>query len=409
MATRKKRGSRRRHPKKKIVYFDGYEMRQQLPDLDITLWHGKNGMVESDFIPKDEIWIDSRYEAEKEFLLAVHRVETMRRFAREIRYEKIRDYMKAKLCEKGPIPPFVERKEWNPTHQLTIWYVRGDIVRRWLDPAFIFGGHDLIYPSYIDVPRTVWVDVRQDPREIKYTLLHEMTERKLMEKGWSYDDAHGRATDVELQARARKNLIWPARKERYLIDAKLSPLSVDLLGQEGDTTCGPASLRMYANYLGLTYRGKPYSEKRLCELSSCGEEGTDHRNLVKAAKAMGTSVFVKENGTIDELRHFVLKERLPVLIGWWSGKEQPIEKVQKDHDLDEGHFSLVTHVNKTHVWITDPWVWEEERPGVRRVTIRKFMRMWHDTDTPAYLPVKHWYMVLNVEGRTYRLPGGANY
>lgn len=414
---------------KKIVFFDGYGMRQMLPDLDIMLWRGDGSLVDSDFVPNDEIWIDACYAAEIDFQLKVYRIETMRRWwtkdanGRYPDYDKVmRPYLKKKLCLPPPVPPFVERSEWDAEHQLNIVYVRGEIVRQYFDPHFMFGGHDLVYGSYIDTQRTVWIDVRQDPREIKYTLLHELTERGLMEEGWTYNDAHERATEVELMARARKHLVWPVRREKRLVDKKIAPLALEPSSQEGDSTCGPRSLKMILDFLGRTYRGRPYSEKKLVDLCACGDEGTEHSDLIRGAKAAGASVFVKEHGTIDELRHFVLKERLPVLVGWWAGPERSMADVHADHDVDEGHFSVVMHVTKTHVWLADPWIIDPEdedkgEGGIRRVPIRQFMRhsassrpawSWCDTDTPKYLPTERWYMVLNFEGKKFRIPGGAN-
>lgn len=416
---------------KKICYFDGYEMRQMMPDLDTLLWRG-DGSPASDAVGTDEIWIDSRYEAETDFHLKVYRIETMRRWwtkdehGRYPPYDRLRAYLKKELCRPGPVPPFVERSEWDAENQLTIQYVRGEVVRQYFDPHFVFGGHDLVYPSYITTPRTVWIDVRQDPREIPYTLLHEIAERKKMEKGWTYDKAHTYATENELLVRARKHLVWPARKERAMKGkkkAKLGPLALEPLAQEGDSTCGPACLRMILDFFGRTYRGKPYSEKKLVELCNCKYEGTEHADLIMGAQAAGASVFVKENGTIDELRHFVLKERLPVLVGWWNGPERTVAQVQHDHELDEGHFSVVIHVTRTHVWLADPWIIDPKDEdkggaGIRKVPIRQFMRhskdtrpenSWCDTDTEAYLPVDRWYMVLNFEGKRFRFPGFANY
>lgn len=441
MASRKSRGRKGPHRTrnwvyvrgvwKKIVYFEGYEMRQMLPDLDIMLWRGDGSLVNSDFVPTDEIWIDSCYAAETDFQLKVYRVETMRRWwikdasGRYPPYKDLRAYLKKELCRPGPIPPFVEREEQDVENRLSIQYVRGEIVRQYLDPHFMFGGHDLVYKDYITSPRTIWIDVRQDPREVKYTLLHEITERKLMEKGWSYDDAHARATETEMKLRARVHLVWPVRREKRLMSKTILPLSVTPLAQEGDATCGPASLRMILEFLRSRRKrgGKRFSEQQLVELCACGDEGTEHADLIKGAKAAGASVFVKEHGTIDELRHFVLKERLPVLVGWWNGPERTMAEIQADHDVDEGHFSVVMHVTRTHVWLADPWIidpHDEDKgaAGIRRVRIRQFMRQssssrpefsWCDTDTRKYIPTNRWYMVLNLEGKTWRFPGGANH
>ncbi len=386
---------------KKVVYIDGYKMRQMLPDLDIINWRNKPGMVTTDFIPPDEIWIDHRYEQETNHLLNVYRIETMRRFTTSS-YDKVRKYMKKKLCAPEPIPGFIERTEYHKEQDLTVCYVRGDIVRKYIDPVFIFGGHDLVY-TYIP-KRTIWIDVQQDPREIKYVYLHEVKERGWMERGNTYDHAHERATDIELMSRARKNIIWPVRKMPY--DRKIKPLNVPLFTQS-DVACGPASLKMILDFFGRTYRGKSYTEKRLIELCSTTEDGQDHEPLIVGTKKIrGASVFAKANGTIHELRHFVLQERLPVLVGWWSKFGLTPDDPP---DEDCGHFSVISHISRNYIYLADPWYDEIEKAGIRKIPIRHFLKMWHDTDTPASLPVKHWYMVVNFEGKTFKIPGGANY
>ncbi|MDZ4385043.1 MAG: hypothetical protein U0944_01355, partial [Candidatus Moranbacteria bacterium] len=75
----------------------------------------------------------------------------------------------------------------------------GREVRAKLDPDFFLGGHNLVY-GY--VPKNeIWIDDAQDGREIKYTLLHELHEAKLMEKGTSYDNAHDFSLATEKAAR----------------------------------------------------------------------------------------------------------------------------------------------------------------------------------------------------------------
>jgi hypothetical protein len=395
-----------------------------LPDLDIMLYRGDGSLVDSGFVPPGEIWIDSCYAAETDFMLKVYRLVSMRRWTKES-YKQLRAYLKRKLCRPGPIPQFVEREVRDHENELNIVYVRGELVRQYLDPHFMFGGHDLVYGEYITSPRTIWIDVRQDPRELEYTLFHEITERGLMarpNRPMTYDEAHEETTRRELMARARKHLVWPVRKETRLASMKQGPLALEPLAQEGDTTCGPASLRMILNFLKRTYRGKPYTEKHLSELCECGVEGTDHAQLIKGAKAVGANVFFKEHGTIDELRHFIYKERLPVLVGWWNGPERTLSEINDDHEIDEGHFSVVMHAPGSQLWLADPWIIDPQNvkqgeAGIRRISRSKFMRhsstsrpefSWCDTDTPKYLPCNRWYMVLNFEGKTWRFPGGHN-
>ncbi|MCI0479112.1 hypothetical protein L0Y59_01060, partial [Candidatus Uhrbacteria bacterium] len=80
-------------------------------------------------------------------------------------------------------------------------FVDGATVRANLDPYFLLGGHHLVYPY---VPKgEIWVDDRQDPKELKYTILHEVDEHERMAKGMTYDDAHDFALATERMHRRK--------------------------------------------------------------------------------------------------------------------------------------------------------------------------------------------------------------
>lgn len=92
-----------------------------------------------------------------------------------------------------------------------IWVVDGGRVHQLLYPYFLAGGNDQRYrytPEF-----EVWIDSRMGLSELRYTILHELLERKLMrERGWTYDRAHDVAIAVEEKARLRDERI-SARKE----------------------------------------------------------------------------------------------------------------------------------------------------------------------------------------------------
>lgn len=184
------------------------------------------------------------------------------------------------------------------------------------------------------------------------------------------------------------------------------PIPVRIRRQNGPAACGPAMLRMMAETLG-----RKFSEKELVKACSCDENGTDHDKLIQGARAIGAHVFAKDGGTLDELRHFLHVERLPVGIGWWPGPRLSMAAIRADPDLDEGHFSVATHLVMDRIWIADPWYWEKGRAGLRKLSLAKFMQVsadgdrmsyaWNDTDTPAYVPVDRWYLVINFDGRRF--------
>ncbi len=43
------------------------------------------------------------------------------------------------------------------------------------------------------------------------------------------------------------------------------------------------------------------------------EIGTEHEGLIHAVKQIGGHVFAKSGGTVDDLRYFLQKEKLPVI------------------------------------------------------------------------------------------------
>ena len=183
--------------KKRLRYVDGFSLRYLTPDsYDIVMT--SDGRTPALFVPTDEVWIDRRYRAETDFLLAILRVERQPRF-RGQHYRAIRAALN-RLLKKSAPPPFVVRTERRGG--LKIRFVRGETVRQYLDPAFVFGGHDLVY-GYIPTEE-IWIDVRQDRREIGFTLMHELQERAFMARGLTYDEAHDTAIRSELFARARK-------------------------------------------------------------------------------------------------------------------------------------------------------------------------------------------------------------
>lgn len=418
----------------KIVYFDGYAFRHMNPDIDILLWRGDG---HNDIVPPGQIWIDRRYRAETKFQLEVFLIEKMKKWTRRgdndryPPYKLLREYLKEKLCRRGATPDFVERHAAqaevlgeiladpkvttaqkaefrkvleDPTNQNEFVFVRGDVVRQHFDPHFVFGGHDLIYPTYIDGPKRIWVDVCQDPREVKYTVLHEVIERKLMARGWRYGPAHKRAIRAELKVRALEYVVNPDKEETV---KSLKPLNVIPI-EQSDTGCFPTSWLMLLEYDGVKKPdGTSYTEEELIALCDCDPEaGTDHAPGVEGMrKISGDRVVTGENATLEDLKRIVLEERRPVMIGWWNGPHRSEAEVQADNDLDEGHFSVVTHVNRTHVHIANPWIIDpddedEGAPGVEKRTIKDFLARWYDMDgaptesDPGYRLVRGWYAYL---------------
>jgi ABC-type bacteriocin/lantibiotic exporter with double-glycine peptidase domain len=152
--------------------------------------------------------------------------------------------------------------------------------------------------------------------------------------------------------------------------------------------CGPASLRIL-----LSYFGKSYTEEQMTKLASATMSvGTEHEGMIQAAKEIGGFVFAKENGTIEELEHFINKENLPVIIGWF--------------DKDGDHYSVVVSITEKNIIISDPASDDPERWLDREM----FPDIWFDFIGEDGRTVSWgWYMVVTFEKKRFPITGGYYY
>lgn len=152
--------------------------------------------------------------------------------------------------------------------------------------------------------------------------------------------------------------------------------------------CGPASLKIL-----LSYFGRDFTEEQLALLAGATQDaGTEHEGMVAAVKALSGFVFTKDKGTLDELEYFVVKEKLPVIIGWF--------------DRDGDHYSVVVKVTAKNVIIVDPAVNEPER-WLERET---FPKIWFDFIGRDNKSVSWgWYMVVTFAKRQFAVKNGHYY
>jgi ABC-type bacteriocin/lantibiotic exporter with double-glycine peptidase domain len=152
--------------------------------------------------------------------------------------------------------------------------------------------------------------------------------------------------------------------------------------------CGPASLKIL-----LSHFGKNYTEEQLAQLGNATvDSGTEHEGMIQAVKEIGGFVFVKENGTIEELEYFIKEEKLPVIIGWF--------------DKDGDHYSVVVSITDKNIVIVDPASNEPER-WLDRTT---FPNIWFDFVGKDNKTVSwNWYMVVTFEKKKFKIKGGYYY
>jgi len=125
--------------------------------------------------------------------------------------------------------------------------------------------------------------------------------------------------------------------------------------QQGyDGSCGPASLKIVLNHFEIKK-----SEKELKKLLKCSTAGVELEDLLRIAKKIGLNGFVKENSNIKEIKKILKKKTYSIIVGWFSE--------------DDGHYSVVSHIDKENVYLQDP-----EIGHIRAMRIEKFKRIWFD-------------------------------
>ena len=139
--------------------------------------------------------------------------------------------------------------------------------------------------------------------------------------------------------------------------------------------CGPAALRVV-----LAYYGVNVSEERLTELcKTTQKEGTWHKDIVAAARAMEFSVYEKAGGTIEELKKYIVK-KTPVIVGWYA--------------FNDDHYSVIYNITDAYIHTVDTEGHLKERK--RHMSIKHFKEMWFDYDNPKNPKEKTlgWFMVI---------------
>jgi len=213
----------------KICIVDGKYIRDKI-DEEFTNF-GQS--YQFNFIPKNEFWLDQEgTPGEKKLYIRImlmmnkylqegmtheKAVEKVNEFEQEIR--KKTKLIKEKLKEQpSKIIDSIHKKLLKEySKYLNVWIVDGEAVRGLFFLDFTQGGHYYVYPF---IPKNeVWIDDDINESEIKFVLLHELHERRLMAKGGKYihenlraDDAHSRSSKLE----------YYFRKHPEKIDKKLN-------------------------------------------------------------------------------------------------------------------------------------------------------------------------------------------
>lgn len=121
-------------------------------------------------------------------------------------------------------------------------------------------------------------------------------------------------------------------------------------------TCGAACFSSMFEYFRGWSPGEMHFAKELQTL----ELGyTPPQNIVNLAKIYGFSCAMKQGARVEDLIKAFAK-RAVIFVTWW--------------DEDAGHYSLVKHIDSTHLVLMDPW-WPRETID-HRLRVTDFVPNW---------------------------------
>ncbi len=166
-----------------------------------------------DFIPKNEFWIDEQTNHD-EWKFFIDRMfmeqglirtgeknkEAFERGAlleKKERKDDIKNqHLKILVRNRSELLTKIKKKILNGySGKVKVWLVDGKIVRDFLLVDYAGGGHDKVYTF---IPKDeIWIDEVLHHKEIKFIVLHELSERRFMSQGIKYSEAHKRATLIE--------------------------------------------------------------------------------------------------------------------------------------------------------------------------------------------------------------------
>lgn len=128
--------------------------------------------------------------------------------------------------------------------------------------------------------------------------------------------------------------------------------------QSNEYFCGPAALSMV-----LAEFGMKKTQKELARVCGTTRFGTHAKDLAACARRFGLHAFVKDDAALADLRHWVKKKKVPVIVAWFF--------------IDEGHYSVVTHIDTTHIVLQDPSTGRK-----RTMSAKTFLGIWFDFRGP---------------------------
>ncbi|NUM57224.1 MAG: hypothetical protein HUU56_01255 [Bdellovibrionaceae bacterium] len=139
--------------------------------------------------------------------------------------------------------------------------------------------------------------------------------------------------------------------------------SLPIIKQIDDFTCGAVCFASACNYL----LGLGLTERQAGEMLNTYTEGlTPSLNIVQSAQKLGLDAEEKIYQTLNDLLKLQQKNSV-IFIVWF--------------DEDARHYSLLSEINKGHVYLMDPWkARETEPPQWNQIPIDLFNIYWQICD-----------------------------
>ncbi len=123
--------------------------------------------------------------------------------------------------------------------------------------------------------------------------------------------------------------------------------------QQRPDYCGPASLKMVLHHFGIEK-----TEKQIANAVKAKHSvGIEAEDLLKIAKKYGLQGKIKDRSELKDLTRWVKKKGIPVIVEWFLE--------------DDGHFSVVTDLDRENVYLQDPSLGH-----MRAMTRMNFLRVW---------------------------------
>jgi len=161
-------------------------------------------------------------------------------------------------------------------------------------------------------------------------------------------------------------------------------ISVPLIYQSYEYTCGVAALQSILYYYGKDFR----HDELMKALEPDPVKGTNYMRMVAFARSLGFQVELLTNMSLEDLKKLV-DDRKPVIVLLQAWPDSP---VQWRETWTEGHYSVAIGYDGRNIYFMDP----STLGHYAFISIPEFLDRWHDMDDQAKLI--HFGMVITREG-----------